>query len=109
MQVYAGYYKDRNKEWQPKLYFLRICQQIRHEATLILYSMITFEFEIHFQIENFVYRIWDQQLWSIRSVALAASSAEALVNPEFADAIFWLRIFPRLEEVRFRGEIDQMT
>jgi hypothetical protein len=27
----------------------------------------------------------------------------------YADALFWLRIVPRLEEVRFRGELDQTT
>jgi hypothetical protein len=42
-------------------------------------------------------------------VALLASSAEALVDPGFADAIFWIRIFPGLEELRFRGEVDQAT
>jgi hypothetical protein len=109
IQAYAGYYNDWDKDSQSKLHFLGTCRQIRYEATLILYGTATFQFELLFQIENFACRIWDQRLSSIRSVALPASSAEALVNPEFADAIFWLRIFPGLEEVRFMGDIDQAT
>jgi hypothetical protein len=29
------------------------------------------------------------------------------VDPETADSVFWIRIFPGLEELRIQGSVDQ--
>jgi hypothetical protein len=63
----------------------------------------------YFSRYNFGYRVHELRLWVIRSVQLPVESETALVDSEYADALFWLRIVPRLEEVRFRGELDQTT
>ncbi|KAH3961019.1 hypothetical protein HBI56_211530 [Parastagonospora nodorum] len=109
IQVYAGYKMDWDGEWQSKLHFLQTCRQLCVEATLLFYRTTTFSFELIHQIENFVYRIRGLRLWNIRSIRLGASSAAVLIDPGYADALLWLRIFPGLEELLFWGEVDEMT
>jgi hypothetical protein len=107
IQAYAGYYANWNTQWQSKFKFLRTCLQIRSEATLFFYSTTTFNFELLIHIENFVYRIWDHRLWAIRSIRLYAHSVMNFVDPETADSVFWIRIFPGLEELHIQGSVDQ--
>jgi hypothetical protein len=56
-----------------------------------------------------VVRIWDCALCAIRSVGLYAHSVAHLLQPRTKRAIYWVRVFSGLEEVRVKGSVDEET
>jgi hypothetical protein len=80
--------------------------QIRFEASLLFFHTTTFEFETVFQIKDFVVQIQDRRLWAVRSIGLYAHSVAHFLEPETADGMHCIWVFPGLEEVRIRGKVN---